>query len=275
MADAPIYRSVWPCSHRQPDEGHPIGISLAIHSTGTCDRHPGHYVAIVTSRHLIELFLLERFFNRVFDQNEMADEDDGGAREVYVDSDSGDDFLGFGLTESGETASYFDRLPQRCDRSIEADLFDSDSDSPESKSTVVYTLPSSSTDDVDVSDDDDYTPRRRKLPRHNPSGQGTRVGTQGGARVPTGPDGDAGGSGRGRARRGRGWRGCRHGDGRGDADRRQTANPTLPDGTEVLWQPDNGMQPDWLQDLAGATGKPTFDDTDYRPVDYFQRTFPN
>ena len=68
--------------------------------------------------------------------------------------------------------------------------------------------------------------------------------------------------------------GGRHGDGRGDADRRQTTNPTLPDGTEVLWQPDNGMQPDWLQDFAGATGKPTFDDTDYRPVDYFQRTFP-
>ena len=87
----------------------------------------------------------------------MADEDDGGAREVYVDSDSGDDFLGFGLTESGETASYFDRLQQRCDRSFEADLFDSDSDSPESDSTVVYTLPSSSTDDVEVSDDDDHS----------------------------------------------------------------------------------------------------------------------
>ena len=93
-------------------------------------------------------------------------------------------------------------------------------------------------------------------------------GTQGGARVHTGPDGDAGGSGRGRARRGR--RVGRHGDGRGDADRRQTANPTLPDGTEVLWQPDNGMQPDWLQDLAGATSKLTLDATDVRPVDYFQ-----
>ena len=47
-------------------------------------------------------------------------------------------------------------------------------------------------------------------------------GTQGGAQIPTGPDGDAGGSGRGRARRGR--IGGRQGDGRGDADRRQTAN---------------------------------------------------
>ena len=105
------------------------------------------------------------------------------------------------------------------------------------------------------------TPRRRKLPRR---GRGARVG----AWIPAGPDGNAGGS--GRARRGR--RGGRHGDGRGDAG--QAINTTLPDGTEVLWQPDNGMQPDWLQDLADATGKPTFDATDFRPVDYFERTFP-
>ena len=203
----------------------------------------------------------------------MADEDDGGAREVYVDSDSGDDFLGFEPAETDETASNFDRLPQRSDRSFEADSDLSDSDSRESDSTVVYsytsTLPSSSSDDVDISNDDDYTPRRRKLPRR---GRGPRGGAQGGARIPAGPDGDAGGSGRGRARRGR--RGGRPGDGRGDAEGRQAVNPTLPDGTEVLWQADNGMQPDWLQDLADATGKPTFDATDFRPVDYFERTFP-
>ena len=203
----------------------------------------------------------------------MADEDDGGAREVYVDSDSGDDFLGFEPAETDETASNFDRLPQRSDRSFEADSDLSDSDSRESDSTVVYnytsTLPSSSSDDVDISNDDDYTPRRRKLHRR---GRGPRGGAQGGARIPAGPDGDAGGSGRGRARRGR--RGGRPGDGRGDAERIQAVNPTLPDGTEVLWQADNGMQPDWLQDWADATGKPTFDATDFRPVDYFERTFP-
>ena len=37
----------------------------------------------------------------------------------------------------------------------QADLFESNRDSSESDSTVVYSLPSSSTDDVDVSDDDD------------------------------------------------------------------------------------------------------------------------
>ena len=41
----------------------------------------------------------------------MADEDDGGACEVYVDSDSGDDFLGFELPKTAEAASNFDRLP--------------------------------------------------------------------------------------------------------------------------------------------------------------------
>ena len=145
----------------------------------------------------------------------MADEDDGGAREVYVDSDSDDDFLGFEPAETDETASNFDRLSQRSDRSFDSDLFESDSDSRESDSTVVYsytsTLPASSNDDVDISDDDDYTPRRRKLPRRG-------RGAQGGAWIPAGPDGNAGGSGRGRARRGR--RGGRHGDGRGDAERR-------------------------------------------------------
>ena len=90
-------------------------------------------------------------------------------------------------------------------------------------------LPSSSNDYVGISDDDDYTPRRRKLPSRGR-----------GARIPAGPDGNAGSSGRGRARHGR--RGGRHGDGRGDAG--QAVNPTLPDGTEVLWQPDNGRQPD-------------------------------
>ena len=34
------------------------------------------------------------------------------------------------------------------------------------------------------------------------------------------------------------------------------------------------MQPDWLQDLADATGKSTFDATDFRPVDYFECPFP-
>ena len=85
-------------------------------------------------------------------------------------------FWVFEPKESEETASNFDRLQQPSDRSLEADLFESNSDSPESDSTVVYTLPSSLNDDVDVLDDDDYTPRRRKLPRHNPSGRGTRGG---------------------------------------------------------------------------------------------------
>ncbi len=67
----------------------------------------------------------------------MADEDDGGAREVYVDSDSGDDFLGFEPAETDETASNFDRLPQRSDRSFEADSDLSDSDSRESDSTCL------------------------------------------------------------------------------------------------------------------------------------------
>ena len=72
----------------------------------------------------------------------MADEDDGGARDVYVDSDSGDDFLGFEQKESEETSRNFDRLQQPSDRFLEADLFESNSDSPETDSTVAYSLPS-------------------------------------------------------------------------------------------------------------------------------------
>ena len=66
--------------------------------------------------------------------------------------------------------------------------------------------------------------------------------------------------------------------GHGDANRERATPPTATlsnaDDTEILWQPDNGMQPDWLQDLADATGKPSFDSTNYRPVDYLMHTFP-
>ena len=120
-----------------------------------------------------------------------------------------------------------------CSESTESDSFAVDA-SP---------LPSTLNYDVDISDDDDYTPKHMKLPRRNTSDRGAQVRADG------------------RHSRARcGWREGRHGDGRGDADRRQAVNPTLADGTEMLWQPDNGLQTDWLQDLADATGKQSFGD---------------
>ena len=85
------------------------------------------------------------------------------------------------------------------------------------------------------------------------------------------------GRGRGRVRgggrgRGRGRGRQAQADGRGDGP----VHPTLPDGTQVAWQPDDGpgqARDDWLRQ-RNEQSEHAFDATNFRPIDFFLNAFP-
>ena len=85
------------------------------------------------------------------------------------------------------------------------------------------------------------------------------------------------GRGRGRVRgggrgRGRGRGRQAQADGRGDGP----VHPTLPDGTQVAWQPDAGpgqARDDWLRQ-RNERSEHAFDATNFRPIDFFLKAFP-
>ena len=141
----------------------------------------------------------------------MADDGDARVAEVYADSDSGEDFYGFGLSDQASSPS-------------------SSSASENESDSVAVSESESESDGVVAS--------------------GVRRGR---------------GRGRGRDRQAQG-------DGVGDGG----LHPTLPDGSQVIWQPDVGVaaSDQWLPRLPNDASEPAFDGTNFRPIDFFFRTFP-
>ena len=169
-----------------------------------------------------------QFYSRLFTFEvifaAMADDADARLRELFADSDSGDDFDGF---------------------EIETDENDSNSDSVSEPEAEVESDAVSSVSDWESDDD-----------------------------VGVGVQRDRG---RGRVRRGGRGRGRGRGrqaqaDGRGDGP----VHPTLPDGTQVAWQPDAGpgqARDDWLRQ-RNERSEHAFDATNFRPIDFFLKAFP-
>ena len=82
---------------------------------------------------------------------------------------------------------------------------------------------------------------------------------------------------RGRGRgRGRGRDRQAQGDGLGDGV--PVPHPTLPDGSQVIWQPDVGAPAaacdQWLPPLRNDVSEPAFDGREFGPLDFFLKTFP-
>ena len=173
----------------------------------------------------------------------MADESeagDAGVRELYADSDSGDDFDGFDAeTVQRAEATLAQTRTRRNDTESDTDNNASDRESSDSGSE---------------------------------SSDGGA-----GARHTTRPA--AGNIRRGRGQiRGRGRNGDSLGPTASGSGSATPTVPTLADGTEIEWQADSGeCGANWMRQLPNdpPLGKPAFFPTmNLRPIDFFMRTFP-